>query len=155
MLGYENHALAYRILRMEDRRVIISKHLKFDETYFPALISPPTSNTNREQLLEPPPNLPSPHTHFNETATNNDDVFSVWEEDFHNSQEENRPKRIKMIGPRHLTLITGNYWKTIYYLTEEGNTIPLKQWYQITINRPSKAKIVWNGRMKSQNNWAA
>ncbi|MBW0553297.1 hypothetical protein O181_093012 [Austropuccinia psidii MF-1] len=38
-LGYENEASSYRILRVSDQKVIISKHLIFDKNKFPSLSS--------------------------------------------------------------------------------------------------------------------
>ncbi|MBW0545602.1 hypothetical protein O181_085317 [Austropuccinia psidii MF-1] len=37
MLGYENDNSAYRILRLTDRKILISRHVKFDESVFPLL----------------------------------------------------------------------------------------------------------------------
>ncbi|MBW0511675.1 hypothetical protein O181_051390 [Austropuccinia psidii MF-1] len=37
MLGYANQALAYQILRMADKSVVISRHIKFDESLFPSV----------------------------------------------------------------------------------------------------------------------
>ncbi|MBW0483989.1 hypothetical protein O181_023704 [Austropuccinia psidii MF-1] len=37
MLGYENNNSLYRILRLTDRKILISRHVKFDESVFPSL----------------------------------------------------------------------------------------------------------------------
>ncbi|MBW0496935.1 hypothetical protein O181_036650 [Austropuccinia psidii MF-1] len=44
---------------------------------------------------------------------------SVWEEDFNDSLEEQPPRRIRLIGPRHLTLITGDI--------SEDNILPYRR----------------------------
>ncbi|MBW0479606.1 hypothetical protein O181_019321 [Austropuccinia psidii MF-1] len=37
MLGYANQVSAYWILRVADKSVVISRHIKFDESIFPSL----------------------------------------------------------------------------------------------------------------------
>ncbi|MBW0490881.1 hypothetical protein O181_030596 [Austropuccinia psidii MF-1] len=36
-IGYTNQTTAYKVLRVVDKAVIISRHVKFDESFFPAL----------------------------------------------------------------------------------------------------------------------
>ncbi|MBW0530709.1 hypothetical protein O181_070424 [Austropuccinia psidii MF-1] len=43
MNSYENHTSAYSISRLQDNQVVISRHVKFDESYFPTLLPPPNS----------------------------------------------------------------------------------------------------------------
>ncbi|MBW0536053.1 hypothetical protein O181_075768, partial [Austropuccinia psidii MF-1] len=40
LLGYENDNSSYRVLRLSDRKVLISKHVRFDESHFPFVHSP-------------------------------------------------------------------------------------------------------------------
>ncbi|MBW0504744.1 hypothetical protein O181_044459 [Austropuccinia psidii MF-1] len=48
------------------------------------------------------------HTNLHETSTDEDDVFSVWGEEFHVPLEKQTSRRIRVIGPRYQTLITGD-----------------------------------------------
>ncbi|MBW0491102.1 hypothetical protein O181_030817 [Austropuccinia psidii MF-1] len=119
MLGYENHASAYRILILQDRRVVISRHVKFDETYFPNLIPP----LNTTKTLNPIPpisaNSLNSHKECNDMIADVDDSCSEWEDEFHDTVEEMPQRRIRVIGPRHPTLITGD--------VSEENILPYRR----------------------------
>ncbi|MBW0465741.1 hypothetical protein O181_005456 [Austropuccinia psidii MF-1] len=125
---------------MQDRGVVISRHVRFDETCFPAITRSLTTNTAKEQHLNPLLNLPTYNTNLNKTSNDKDDICSEWEEQFHDDIVEQHSRRIRVLAPRHFTLISGDVSGEIYYLTEEENTKPLRQQYQITTNRPSMAK---------------
>ncbi|MBW0472034.1 hypothetical protein O181_011749 [Austropuccinia psidii MF-1] len=105
LLGYENHALAYRILRISYKRVIISRHVKFDESCFTSLISSPMKNPLNTQILDLFSNLPFYCSSTHEGTANEVDDCSVAGEEFHNALEEQPMQRISIIGPRHPTLI--------------------------------------------------
>ncbi|MBW0570239.1 hypothetical protein O181_109954 [Austropuccinia psidii MF-1] len=106
MLGYANQASAYRILRLIDKSVVISRHVKFDESSFPSLaVNTPSvpmefpyfifANENKEISLE------ADTTDLTPNSTPEEDVF-------HDTLEELPVRIIKVIGPRHPTLITSN-----------------------------------------------
>ncbi|MBW0563824.1 hypothetical protein O181_103539, partial [Austropuccinia psidii MF-1] len=56
LLGYENDNTSYRILRLNDKKVAITKHATFDESSFPNVdqkfpLNNPTTNTNLQQFI--------------------------------------------------------------------------------------------------------
>ncbi|MBW0483512.1 hypothetical protein O181_023227 [Austropuccinia psidii MF-1] len=56
LLGYENKNTLYRILRLNDKKVAITKHAIFDKSSFPDVdlglpLTNPTTNTNRQQFI--------------------------------------------------------------------------------------------------------
>ncbi|MBW0500268.1 hypothetical protein O181_039983 [Austropuccinia psidii MF-1] len=106
ILGYANQALAYRILRLADKLVVISRHVKFDESSFPSLAVDTPSvpmefpyviflGENKEISLEADTGDLTPK------STPEEDVF-------HDALEELPVKRINVIGPGNPTLITSN-----------------------------------------------
>ncbi|MBW0540636.1 hypothetical protein O181_080351 [Austropuccinia psidii MF-1] len=106
MLGYENHASAYRILRLQDNQVVISRHAKLGETYFPTLL-PPLNSTKLHNLISPISLNPfNPHTETIRNVSDKDDSCSEWEDEFHDAMEEIPQRMIRVIGPRHPNLIT-------------------------------------------------
>ncbi|MBW0552307.1 hypothetical protein O181_092022 [Austropuccinia psidii MF-1] len=130
MLGYENHASAYRILRLQDKQVVISRHVKFNETYFPNLL-PPLNSTKLHNPISPISLNPlNPHTESIRNGTDKNDSCSEWEDEFHGAMEEIPQRRIRVIGPRHQTLIKGDVseenilpYQRRAYQTVESNTI--------------------------------
>ncbi|MBW0555648.1 hypothetical protein O181_095363 [Austropuccinia psidii MF-1] len=106
MLGYANQALAYWILRVADKLVVISRHIKFDESSFPSLsVDTPSVpmefpyvifvGENKEISLEADTGDLTPK------STPDEDVF-------HDALEELPVRRIKVIGPQSPMLITSN-----------------------------------------------
>ncbi|MBW0478423.1 hypothetical protein O181_018138 [Austropuccinia psidii MF-1] len=108
LLRYENHSLAYRILRISDKRVIISRHIKFDELCFPALISFPIKNPLNTPILHFFSNLPFYCSSTHGDTANEVDDCSVAEEVIHHDLEEQPTQRIRVIAPRHPTLISSD-----------------------------------------------
>ncbi|MBW0460937.1 hypothetical protein O181_000652 [Austropuccinia psidii MF-1] len=100
MLGYENHSFPYRILRVSDKWVIINRNVKLYENAFPDLTPLPTQKPPNAQ------NLPYHHSSVNENSSDESDDFSLLEEELHDKLEEQPTQRIRVIGPRHPTLIT-------------------------------------------------
>ncbi|MBW0540998.1 hypothetical protein O181_080713 [Austropuccinia psidii MF-1] len=93
---------------MQDKRVVISRHVKFDETYFPSLLPSLSSTKTLNPILPIPTNtLYSPTKPVGEVTDENDSC-SECEEEFHGAMEEKPQRRIKIIGPRHPTLIRGD-----------------------------------------------
>ncbi|MBW0473124.1 hypothetical protein O181_012839 [Austropuccinia psidii MF-1] len=138
ILGYENQASAYRILRLQDKRVVISRHVKFNETYFPNLLPPLKS----ENSLNPIPPIPlsslRPHSESNDIVDKSDSC-SEWEDEFHDTVEEMPQRRIRSIGPRHPTLITGD--------VSEANILP----YQRRAHQTVETSKVPNNYQKAIN----
>ncbi|MBW0510891.1 hypothetical protein O181_050606 [Austropuccinia psidii MF-1] len=50
MLGYENDNSSYQILRLSDRKILISRHMKFDKSVFPSL-KQATRTQNQSALM--------------------------------------------------------------------------------------------------------
>ncbi|MBW0575525.1 hypothetical protein O181_115240 [Austropuccinia psidii MF-1] len=88
MLGYENHASAYRILRLQDKRVVISRHVKPDETYFPNLLPPLNSTKLHNPISLISLNPLNPQTESIRNFTDKNDSCSEWEDEFHDAMEE-------------------------------------------------------------------
>ncbi|MBW0473125.1 hypothetical protein O181_012840 [Austropuccinia psidii MF-1] len=100
MLGYENQASVYRILRLQDKQVAISRHVKFDETYFPNLLPPLKSENSLNPIPLISPSSLRPHSESNDIADESDSC-SEREDEFHDAVEEMPQRRIRIIGPRH------------------------------------------------------
>ncbi|MBW0563785.1 hypothetical protein O181_103500, partial [Austropuccinia psidii MF-1] len=141
MLGYANQASAYRVLRIADKSVVISRHVKFDESIFPSLaVNPPRvpmefpniifSGENEKKSLE--------------ADTSDLTCNSTPEEDvFHDALEELPVRRIKVIGPRHPTLITSDI--------STENILPFSRRAHTTTNKaPKNFKI--QGKEKTRTN---
>ncbi|MBW0461525.1 hypothetical protein O181_001240 [Austropuccinia psidii MF-1] len=127
LLGYENENTAYRILRISDAKVIITKHATFDETKFPSL-----TGVNKEGKLnlseftmtvdESRPDEAEEDANCSETVdeirvsslceapppTMVDEVHGGGEGPLSTELAPVTPARIKVIGPRHPTLISSD-----------------------------------------------
>ncbi|MBW0472263.1 hypothetical protein O181_011978 [Austropuccinia psidii MF-1] len=105
-LGYTNHTTAYWVLRMADEAVIISRHVKFDGSVFPAF-SMNSTNTSLQFLVF---NFSFKSNHWNQDLdADTSDLPSdsaTKGEVFHDTLEELPAPRIRVIGPRHPTLIS-------------------------------------------------
>ncbi|MBW0558315.1 hypothetical protein O181_098030 [Austropuccinia psidii MF-1] len=110
-LGYENEASSYRILRISDQKVIISKHVIFDENKFPSLSSQTQPMEDTTKILLFPRQSTEEET--NNDSNMEDSSSSVDLASLENEREEifvdaleQQPKRIQVIGPRRPTLIS-------------------------------------------------
>ncbi|MBW0463880.1 hypothetical protein O181_003595 [Austropuccinia psidii MF-1] len=108
MLVYENHALAYRILRISDKWLIISSHVKFKGSCFPSSAKLPAKKYLKTQILDLFSNLPFHCSSTNENTSNGVDDCSLEGEEFYGALEEQPTQRIRVIGPRNPTLISGS-----------------------------------------------
>ncbi|MBW0533779.1 hypothetical protein O181_073494 [Austropuccinia psidii MF-1] len=91
LLGYENNNTCYRILRLSARKVIISRHVTFDELSFPSLgslHSEPLTIAGRASRTDPV-------------------LVDEIQPESSGSAPDRAPCHIKVIGPRHPTLIRG------------------------------------------------
>ncbi|MBW0480159.1 hypothetical protein O181_019874 [Austropuccinia psidii MF-1] len=122
-LGYENENTSYRILRLHDSKIIITRNATFNEKIFPRINSGSntapeetkwaflTSNTElinedgNEHLTEEMEGIEEfPTSESLGVSVMEDEVLS---DDLNgNSSEIPNQSRIKIIGPRHPTLIT-------------------------------------------------
>ncbi|MBW0551687.1 hypothetical protein O181_091402, partial [Austropuccinia psidii MF-1] len=110
LLGYENDASSYRILRTYNQKIIVSKHVIFDEEKFPSL---PSHHQNDNEIFNAFPGLiqtseeeslddqPEDDSHDIELIPTDDE-----DEDSFVDSLEQQPQRIRVIGPRHPTLIS-------------------------------------------------
>ncbi|MBW0572419.1 hypothetical protein O181_112134, partial [Austropuccinia psidii MF-1] len=110
-LGYENEASSYRILRLSDQKIIISKHVLFNEKKFPSL---QFQKQITEEIFKTFPNStsitteePTNESNSEENSSNTESVPEENEEvDIFVDALEQQPQRIRVIGPRHPTLIS-------------------------------------------------
>ncbi|MBW0473458.1 hypothetical protein O181_013173 [Austropuccinia psidii MF-1] len=119
LLGFNDES-AYRILKLNDKKVYTSRHVNFFENSFPTLEnseepSSLTSNINRNNFFK------EEEIYYNcleetvETAPINKDhleVESVFSNQSNIEPEPPARKKIKIIGPRHPTLINSDIRKT-------------------------------------------
>ncbi|MBW0530092.1 hypothetical protein O181_069807, partial [Austropuccinia psidii MF-1] len=110
LLGYENDASSYWILRTYNQKIIVSKHVIFDEEKFPSL---PSYHQNDNEIFnafpgliqtserELPDDQPKDNSHSIELIPADDE-----DEDSFFDALEQKPQQIRVIGPRHPTLIS-------------------------------------------------
>ncbi|MBW0494009.1 hypothetical protein O181_033724 [Austropuccinia psidii MF-1] len=105
-LGSTNKTTAYWVLRVVDKAVIISRHVKFDESVFPSF----SINSTNTPLQFPVFNFSFKDIHQNQNSDSDTSYLpsdSATKEDvFHDALEELPAWRIRVIGPRHPTLIS-------------------------------------------------
>ncbi|MBW0468061.1 hypothetical protein O181_007776 [Austropuccinia psidii MF-1] len=113
-LGYENNGSSYRILRSQDQAVVISRHVFFDKKTFLLISSHDVTTFS--------PDLRSLFPYFNrnckepnamtpsESSTEQLEQPTKEVEDQESSSKtlQLQPSRIRVIGPRHPTLISSN-----------------------------------------------
>ncbi|MBW0484241.1 hypothetical protein O181_023956 [Austropuccinia psidii MF-1] len=110
-LGYENEASNYQILRTSDQKIVISKHVLFNKEKFPSLISQEQNidevcNLFPGLIQDMEKNLPD-NTDINENSPSIKTSSSEDEnEDIFIDELKQQPQRIRVIGPRHSTLIS-------------------------------------------------
>ncbi|MBW0556300.1 hypothetical protein O181_096015 [Austropuccinia psidii MF-1] len=110
-LSYENEASSYCILRLSDQKIIISRHVIFDEEKFPSLSS---EKQITEEIFRIFPNSTQIIEEETPANSNSEENFPSIEsisvndknEDFYVDALEQQPQRIRVIGPRHPTLIS-------------------------------------------------
>ncbi|MBW0460648.1 hypothetical protein O181_000363 [Austropuccinia psidii MF-1] len=134
LLGYENNNLAYQILYLSDRKILISRHVRFNESVFPQLkqqgndllplnfpwemlneplsepqLSPTANSTPETQELVDEPQVPMSHDStsqpplVDETQLADDLALP-----YSNCDLACPPTCIKVIGPRHPTLLSSD-----------------------------------------------
>ncbi|MBW0483969.1 hypothetical protein O181_023684 [Austropuccinia psidii MF-1] len=108
-LKYENESSSYCILRISDQKIIISRHVFFDKETFPPL---PSQKQFTEDIVRIFPNPIQTTKEFPTDSNTEEDSSSSElnsvdneEEDTYVDALEHKPKRIRVIGPRHPTLI--------------------------------------------------
>ncbi|MBW0517549.1 hypothetical protein O181_057264 [Austropuccinia psidii MF-1] len=122
MLGYENDNTSYRILRLSDGKVVISRHVIFDETTFPTLnstrsdpvlIIPEDSSVSAAVVdevhsadMESVDEVRPMDPELDDTSRMVDEVQVAPELDSADSAPPCNRSRIKVIGPRHPTIIS-------------------------------------------------
>ncbi|MBW0533773.1 hypothetical protein O181_073488 [Austropuccinia psidii MF-1] len=110
-LGYENEALSYFMLRLSEQKIIISRHLLFDEEKFPSLPAQKQFSKDIVRIFFNPIQTADKETQidFNiEESSSNVDANSISSENEETYVDtlEQQPKRIRVIDPRHPTLIS-------------------------------------------------
>ncbi|MBW0463239.1 hypothetical protein O181_002954 [Austropuccinia psidii MF-1] len=117
LLGYENDNTSYQILRLSDKKIVISRHETFDENSFPSPRDAPSepltincnaSRTDSELVDEAQPEEAEvvDEAHSEETmalCVDNSPVSLA--EKSPDLMPDQAPRHIKVIGPQHPTLI--------------------------------------------------
>ncbi|MBW0534635.1 hypothetical protein O181_074350 [Austropuccinia psidii MF-1] len=135
MLGYENDNSSYRILRLSNKRILISRHVKFDKSVFPSLKQPAQLKGQSEIVWG---DFPSETEMLDEIhpviAESVDEIRSAelavnaqeeaqerTDECLTSSNEYNEDRNeaprttfpfLKVIGPRHPTLVSSDIDRT-------------------------------------------
>ncbi|MBW0578728.1 hypothetical protein O181_118443 [Austropuccinia psidii MF-1] len=139
LLGFENSNMAYRILRLSDLKVAVTRNVPFNKKIFPTITGRNKSSTwcvkdehtdhNVSLITEPANNAPSNNSKTMEDevpaeessiedvpllnspthpVTNNHSMNQEDSPDQQQQRNNNRTHHLKVIGPRHPTLITSN-----------------------------------------------
>ncbi|MBW0460659.1 hypothetical protein O181_000374 [Austropuccinia psidii MF-1] len=117
LLGFDYESPAYRVLRLSDKKVFITRHVIFFENEFPSLRKQtPQSDEDDLDCSEEVLLVEEEEKYFdcieepveNEIVSNQDLAEEESEEEQSNSDEQviEESQRIKIIGPRHPTLIS-------------------------------------------------
>ncbi|MBW0552157.1 hypothetical protein O181_091872 [Austropuccinia psidii MF-1] len=117
VLGYENNNTSYRILWLHHKKVAITKHATFDETSFPSLNqdhSPADTTTDRQCFTIGKTN-PITASREPQELNNHSPPLEMTEEPHAEEDvptktriEAPQARRIRVIGPRHPTLVNSN-----------------------------------------------
>ncbi|MBW0486108.1 hypothetical protein O181_025823 [Austropuccinia psidii MF-1] len=131
LLGYKNNNSAYRILPLLDRKILISRHVRFNESVFPQLkqqgndllplnlswetlneplsepqLSPTVNSTPDTQELVNEPQVPMSHDSMSQPALVDETQLADSPEiPYSNCDLAGPPTCIKVIGPRHPTFL--------------------------------------------------
>ncbi|MBW0541403.1 hypothetical protein O181_081118, partial [Austropuccinia psidii MF-1] len=162
LLGYENKNSAYRILRLSDLKVVISKHVKFEEDVFPQILG---AGSTKEAWLVPYNGLIETEDIARDIPSSSPSSSNESQEDLpcHPSEGSSRmvdevqeppvaaeevedsdpisSSRIKVIGPRHPTLIVGD--------VNSSNILPYQRRPKTLLTSISKAPRTFNQAVKS------
>ncbi|MBW0491557.1 hypothetical protein O181_031272 [Austropuccinia psidii MF-1] len=117
-----------------DRSIVISRHVKFDNSYFPSL---PTLSSF-PQITNSFFNYPLTHNEEPSADTNSSDSWVEDKDIFHNALEELPERRIRVIGPRNPMIINSEvsmanillYRRRAHQTTLDEETIPSKTYEQ-------------------------
>ncbi|MBW0468951.1 hypothetical protein O181_008666 [Austropuccinia psidii MF-1] len=123
MLGYDNENTAYQILQLQDRKIIIRRHFKFNKKIFPKI----STNTSHEEkwkgITEEQSKIATAsitnNNHTIETETESQQSIQEINENRENNEGRNTSRQeyqdnnehrqhIKIIGPRHPTIINSD-----------------------------------------------
>ncbi|MBW0523127.1 hypothetical protein O181_062842 [Austropuccinia psidii MF-1] len=163
LLGYENDNSSYRILRVRDKKVVVAKHVTFHEDVFPSLGNqthapepliiplPPTEETVAVDEIGTVESIAAGDTSLNQPLETADspgqsngvrDTFqSEGEESLAEEPPSDPPRRIRVIGPRHPTLISCDLDST--------NVLPYPRRPNALISSCSDTPRTYQGAIKS------
>ncbi|MBW0547402.1 hypothetical protein O181_087117 [Austropuccinia psidii MF-1] len=154
LLGYENNNTSYRILRLNHKKVAITKQATFNESSFPSVdqkppLNNPTTNTNQQQFIV------ETSSAIDESCEDNQNPPLDMEDEPHakdtltvtQNTEAPQTMHIKVIGPRHPTLVSSEinnlnilpYSQRANVLLTSVDTTP--QTYQAALR--SSDRILW------------
>ncbi|MBW0529554.1 hypothetical protein O181_069269 [Austropuccinia psidii MF-1] len=116
LLGFDHESPAYCVLKLNDRKVFITRHVIFFEKEFPSLHKEPQSNEDNLDYSDNVLLVEEEEKYFdceeglleNKNVDNHHLAEEQRAEDQDNREEEvvSERQRIKIIGPRHPTLIS-------------------------------------------------
>ncbi|MBW0568593.1 hypothetical protein O181_108308 [Austropuccinia psidii MF-1] len=141
LLAYENENSAYQIICMSNPKIVISKHVKFEENVFPHIQG--TISTKEAWLV--PFSDPQEDTSCHSSEGSSRMVDKIQEppvvtEAIAGSDLVN-PSRIEVIGPRHPTHIVGD--------VDRSNILPYQQWPNTLITSILKSPHTFNQAVNS------
>ncbi|MBW0500872.1 hypothetical protein O181_040587 [Austropuccinia psidii MF-1] len=133
MLSYENNNSSYRILCLSDKRILISRHVKFNQMVFPSLKGNPQSqdqltlawrsNPSRTEMVDefhPFRTESVDEPQLEEPAVISEEAQEMVDESHASSDDSLEDENchpvanpcIKVIGPRHPTIYLANMNKS-------------------------------------------
>ncbi|MBW0530766.1 hypothetical protein O181_070481 [Austropuccinia psidii MF-1] len=121
LLGFDYGSPAYRVLKLNNRKVFITRHFIFFENEFPSLQKTSQSNEDDLDYSDDVLLVEEEEKYFdckeepveNKVINNHNLAEEESREVQDNSEGEvvNERQRIKIIGPRHPTLISSEIWE--------------------------------------------
>jgi hypothetical protein len=104
LVGFENKASSYRIIRLRDGKLVQTRNARFDETSFPTLSGKTAFSSEKEDSFY--------FDSFEESVSLDENIPAIANEQVEPENEPDsescQPAKIKVIGPRHPTLIVGD-----------------------------------------------
>ncbi|MBW0523331.1 hypothetical protein O181_063046 [Austropuccinia psidii MF-1] len=120
-IGYENNNTAYRILQLQDLKVVVTRHAIFNERVFPSIPQISSQNSTFETKLDNQPllednnpveldDIPLPDNNIQESCSapmpETQTLELTAQEDNDTTSHTTQAPSLRIIGPRHPTLVT-------------------------------------------------
>lgn len=108
LVGFENEASVYRILRLRDRKLVKTRHVRFDEHIFPKISNDSVPFAMSEELREGEWAHDSFEADSDASSDSSDKPAVDDEPPARPPPDLPPPTRLSVVGPRHPTLINGD-----------------------------------------------